>query len=95
MDFSDADQVEVLHCISIPGGDSRFPVTVEVERRTASKNGKEHTYVNLVIAVGKRRLFIPRRVSREVAKALDEAAGLASDAYAELLETRNVRQRHG
>jgi len=90
MDFSGEDRIEVLHVINIPGGDTRFPVSVEVERRTSCKNGKEHTYVNLIVAVGKRRLFIPRRVSREVAHALDKAAGIASDEYAELLELKNT-----
>lgn len=85
----DTDAVEVLHQIDIQGGDKRWPIRVLVERRIADMDGTPKKYINLVICAGPKRLFIPRRVSTELAKALEQAAVIASDAYVDLLETRS------
>lgn len=83
----DTDKIEVLHNIEIPGGDTRWPVSVQVERRTTQKDGTPKTYINLVISIGAKKLFVPRRVAGELAKALEQASLVASDAYTSLLET--------
>ena len=91
----DGDKIEVLHTIDIEGGDPRWPVKVEVERRTTERDGKPKTYINTIVAVGPKRLFIPRRVSKDVAEALSAASVVASEAYAQLLEERNLPNSDG
>lgn len=87
------DRIEVLHTIDIPGGDPRTPVSVQVERRTTTKEGRDRTYINLLIVVGPRKTFIPRRISGDVARALEEASEIAENAYEELLEETNLTPR--
>ena len=84
------DRVEVLHQIDIPGGDPRWPASVKVERRTTSRDGEDRTYINLVIAVGQKTIFIPRRISQEVGAAVVECSPIANQAYTELLESQNL-----
>lgn len=80
------DKVEVLHKIDIEGGDTRWPIRVQVERRTTNHDGKNKTYINLLVAVGQKKLFIPRRASKDVAKALEQLAEVANKEYTALLE---------
>jgi hypothetical protein len=85
------DKVEVLHKVDIEGGDPRWPVSVQVERRTTERDGKSKTYINLLVAVGQKRLFIPRRVSTDVAEAMKKLAGVANEEYTALLEVGGPR----
>ena len=87
------DSVEVIHTTDIPGGDPRWPISVQVERRTTSKNGRNEVYINLLLAIGQKKLFIPRRISGEVARALEEASEIAADAYEDLLGDTNLVPR--
>lgn len=87
------DLIEVLKKIDIPGGDERWPASVQVERRTTDRNGKRVTYINLLVAVGQKKLFIPRRISKDIARALGELADVASTEYTALLEADNL-DRH-
>lgn len=80
------DQVEVLQKIDIEGGDTRRPISVQVERRTTELNGKPKTYINLLVAVGQKKLLIPRRSSKDVAKAIEQLAEIANKEYTALLE---------
>ena len=85
----DTDKIEILHAIEIPGGDPAQPVRVIAERRVTSRDGKENTYINTMITVGRQKLFIPRRAAKDVARALTEVAGIASQAYTKLLADQN------
>jgi len=88
------DKIEVLHKRDVPGGDDRWPISVQVERRTTSRDGKSKTYINLLVAVGQKKLFIPRRASKDVASALAELAEVANSEYTALLEETNSPRRY-
>jgi hypothetical protein len=87
------DKVEVVHTIDIPGGDPKWPTSVQVERRTTQRDGRDKTYINLLISIGSKRLFIPRRISGEVARALEEASEVAANEYEALLGESNLIPR--
>ena len=87
----DQDVVEVLHQIEIPGGDPRWPASVRVEKRTVQRNGEvPRTYINLLIAVGQKSIYIPRRSAPAVGAAVLECSPSATQAYTELLEDQNL-----
>jgi hypothetical protein len=87
----DQDVVEVLHQIDIPGGDPRWPASVRVEKRTVRRNGDQpRTYINLLIAVGQKSIYLPRRAAAAVGAAVLECSPIASQAYTELLEDQNL-----
>jgi hypothetical protein len=92
MDYD--DQVEVLHQIDIPGGDERWPASVRVERRTTNRNGESRTYINLLIAVGQKKIYVPRRIAKEIGEAVVQSSPLADKAYTELLELQNLGKRN-
>ncbi len=75
----------ILKKYDIPGGDPRWPVSVEVQRRTK----EDKTYINLTLTIGTRRIFIPRRVASDIADTLKEASRAASEAYKDLLREAN------
>lgn len=84
------DEVQVLHERDVPGGDPNWPVSIRVERRKMKAwDGKEKTYVNLLVSVGTKKLIIPRRASAAVAAALSELSVLAQGEYVRLLEEQN------
>lgn len=85
------ERIEVLHKIDIPGGDPRWPARVQVERRTANKGGVDKTYINVVVAIGERKLFIPRRIAEDVGEALLDICEVASEEYEKLLLENNTR----
>ena len=85
----DGDYMETYQTLKkfeVEGGDPRWPISVEVQKRTSRHNGRDKIYINLVLAVGHKRLFLPRRVGPDVAKLLLQAGEVASEEYKKLLE---------
>jgi hypothetical protein len=89
------EKIEVLRKIDIPGGDPRWPASVQVERRTANKDGVDKTYINILVALGERKLFIPRRIAKDIGEALVDVHADASRAYEELLVANNTGPHNG
>ena len=88
------DKITVLHTVAVDVTLSK-PILIVVERRTTCASGVERTFINVVLRIGTKSVFLPRRLVTSIGKALLHAAASADAAYTSLLEEQNKERDHG